>query len=53
MMMLHKLRIALAATIVALAAVSAIDSASAHNFGLGVRPTYYPGEGFMYGCPCP
>jgi hypothetical protein len=47
--MLHNFRIALTATLVALAAVSAADSASASNFGLGVRPTYYPGGGFMFG----
>jgi hypothetical protein len=53
--MLHKLRIALAAilTAVALNVVSAVDSASASNFGLGGRPTYYNAGGFMYGCPCP
>jgi hypothetical protein len=49
----HKLRIALAATLVALAAVSAVDSASALNPGFGRTPTYYIGGGFMYGCPCP
>jgi hypothetical protein len=48
-MMLHSLRIALAATLLALATVSAVDSASAANPGFGVRPTYYYGGGFMYG----
>jgi hypothetical protein len=41
----------LAATVLALVAASAlVSAASASNFGLGVRPTYY-GGGFMYG-PC-
>jgi hypothetical protein len=43
-MMLHKLRIALAATLVALAAVSAVDSGSASYFG---RPGF-PGNSFGY-----
>jgi hypothetical protein len=47
--MASKLRAAFVATVLALAAIAA-TSASASNFGLGVRPTYY-GGGFMYG-PC-
>jgi hypothetical protein len=49
MKMLHKFRIALAATIVALAAVSAADSASALNPGFGSSSGYYYGGGFMFG----
>jgi ABC-type glycerol-3-phosphate transport system substrate-binding protein len=37
-MMLHRIRIALAATLLALAAVSAVDSASAADFGPYTRP---------------
>jgi hypothetical protein len=37
-MMLHRIRIALAATLLALAAVSAVDSASAGDFGPYTRP---------------
>jgi hypothetical protein len=49
MTMLHKLRIALAATLLALAAVTAVDSASAGDFG-----SLYYGifvESFLYGSP--
>jgi hypothetical protein len=48
-MMLHKFRIALAAIIVALAAVSAVDSAWAATPGFRGIPTFYYGGGFMYG----
>ena len=48
-----KLRIALAVAFVALAAVSALDSASASNRGLGGGPSYYPGGGFLYRAPQP
>jgi hypothetical protein len=47
--MLHKLRIALTATLVAMAAVSAADSALALNPGFRGGPTYYSGGGFMFG----
>jgi hypothetical protein len=51
--MLNKFRIALAATFVALAAVSAVDSASAANFGFARGGTYFDSGGFLYSCPCP
>jgi hypothetical protein len=47
--MLHKLRIALAVTILALAATAAVDSASAANFGLGRDPIQFYDGGFFYG----
>jgi hypothetical protein len=40
-MMLHKFRIALAAIIVAAAAVTAVDSASAGDLGLDVQAYLY------------
>ena len=51
--MLRKFRIAFVATLVALAAASAVDTASASSRGFSGRSGYYPGGGFMYGCPCP
>jgi hypothetical protein len=52
-MMLDKPRIALAVTILALAAVLAVDTASAANPRFGGGTAYFNGGGFMYGCPCP
>lgn len=49
--MVHKLRIALAASLLALAAVSPVDSASAANPRFGVTPTYYYGGDFLFGLP--
>jgi hypothetical protein len=46
--MLHKFRIALAATVLALASISVAGSASAGFGGFGGIPIWLYGSGFMY-----
>jgi hypothetical protein len=50
---LRKTSIAQGSAVVALAATSLADTASAANPGFGVRPTYYYGGGFLYRAPQP
>jgi hypothetical protein len=48
MKMLNKLRIVLAATVLALASISVAGSASAGFGGFGGIPIWFYGSGFMY-----